>query len=136
MLNTRGGRTYLYILTLIKYHELNVRWSFKGNYPLTESLTVNNIEVDSTVREGRDHYLVSFNVQCNLMCETKQEITYRNYKDLSLPAFQENILSSSELFLQKSKGFNFEASIKLYENIFKDVVNNHAPLVTKIVNSL
>ena len=101
-----------------------------------EFLNVNNIEVDSTVREGRDHYLVSFNVQCNLMCETKQEITYRNYKDMSLPAFQENILNSSELFLQKSKGFDFETSIKLYENIFKSVVDNHAPLITKIVNSL
>ena len=101
-----------------------------------ELVNVNNIDVDSTVRDGRDHYLISFNVQCNLICETKQEITYRNYKDLDIPSFHDNISKSNQLFLQQSKGANFEKSIKLYENIFKDVVDNHAPLVTKFVNSL
>ena len=72
-----------------------------------ELVNVNNIDVDSTVRDGRDHYLISFNVQCNLICETKQEITYRNYKDLDIPSFHDNISKSNQLFLQQSKGANF-----------------------------
>ena len=39
-------------------------------------------------------------------------------------------------FYSNQRVLILKKSIKLYENIFKDVVDNHAPLVTKFVNSL
>ena len=100
-----------------------------------EFTTLNDIYVDPTVREGRDHYLVSFNIMCNLVTETKQKITFRNYKDVVLSNFHNDISSSSQIILKESVGLTFEESINLYTSVFKNVVNSHAPFISIEVNS-
>ena len=100
-----------------------------------EHVNISDILVDSTVRDGRDHYLISFNVMCNLISKTKQEITYRNYKDVVLPTFINDVADCSETFLNESYDIDFKASVNLYEQTFKTLVDNHAPLVNKMVNS-
>ena len=100
-----------------------------------EHITVNNILVDSTVRDGKDHYLISFDVICKLISVARQKLTYRNYKDVVISSFHDDIKSSNQIFLNESSGQNFGNSIEIYGNIFKNVVENHAPLVTTNVNS-
>ena len=100
-----------------------------------EHINLRDIEVDSTVRDGRDHYLISFTIMSNLCCENKQEISFRNYKDVVLPTFLNDMANSNQTFLNESSDIDFKSSIELYENIFKSVVDIHAPLITKVVNT-
>ena len=49
----------------------------------------------------------------NLCCEHKQEISFRNYKDMVLPTPLNDMANSNQTFLNESSGIVFKSSIKL-----------------------
>ena len=81
-----------------------------------------------------DHSIVFFKIQCNLESKGKQEIRFRNLKNVDLSSFQNDIANNSNNFQTNCNAADFEESLSLFNQIFGETVNNHAPLVTKSVD--
>ena len=77
-----------------------------------------------------DHFLVSFKLESELVKKEKQKIKYRKLKSINLQSFEKD-LKNSELYQCESEDVNFLA--KLYDRTLNDLLNKHAPEVTKLV---
>ena len=95
-------------------------------------LTITDIDVEKPDRS--DHYLIFFQILCNIESDVKREITFRNIKNVDLNNFRNDIRQASDLFLQTYDVNNFSHSLSLFSNVFGEVVDSHAPLITKKVD--
>ena len=80
-----------------------------------------------------DHSLVFFKMNCNLESKDKREITFRNFKNVDVASFRNDIANNLDGFLNTSSDENFEESVSLFNQVFGEIVNQHAPLITKLV---
>ena len=101
-----------------------------------ECISIKDIVVDSTHTLGSDHAMIYFNILCNLESSTKQEITFRDLKKVDLPLFQTDISIGTDKYLSEADGTDFKSCVDLYCNIYSDTVNKHAPVISKVVNSV
>ena len=101
-----------------------------------ECISIKDIVVDSTHTLGSDHAMIYFNILCNIESSTKQEITFRDLKKVDLPLFQTDISIGTDKYLSEADGTDFKSCVDLYCNIYSDTVNKHAPVISKVVNSV
>ena len=103
-------------------------------------ITICDITVDTEERPGsdisRDHYMISFKLMCNIAVIEKREIHYRDYKNLVLPNFHADIINCNETYVMNADANDFKSSLDLYVNTYSNIVNNHAPVVNKLVNAV
>ena len=78
-----------------------------------------------------DHHLVFFGLETELVEKQKKTVTYRKLKAINLQSF-ENDLKNSELYQCESEDVNFLAN--LYDRTLTDLLNKHAPEITKMVS--
>lgn len=95
-------------------------------------LTIDNIYVEKPDRS--DHFMIFFEILCDIESNSKREITFRNFKNVDLQNFKSDIINASNLFLESFDKTNFPNSLSLFNEVFGDVVESHAPLITKQVD--
>ena len=79
-----------------------------------------------------DHRLVSFRLETELVEQQKKKtVTYRKLKAINLQSFEKD-LKNSELYQCESEDANFLAN--LYDRTLTDLLNKHAPEITKMVS--
>jgi hypothetical protein len=64
----------------------------------------------------------------------KKEITFRNLNNVDIVSFKNDIASNINNFLSNCNLDNFEHTVSLFNQIFGEIVNSYAPLVTKSVD--
>ena len=96
-------------------------------------LTISNINIEKPDRS--DHFQIFFDLHCNIKINSKKEITFRNVKNVDLASFKQDIHNASNLFIQTCDKNNFQSSLLLFNQIFGDIVESHAPLITKQVDT-
>ena len=101
-----------------------------------DQITLGDIVVDSHERPGSDHFMIYFEFMCNISVLETKEICYRDFKNIVLPNFHADIARCNEMYLCEADVNDFRSSIDLYFNTYTNVVNNHAPIVSKVVNSV
>ena len=99
-----------------------------------ESITINNVHIDTTAMLS-DHHPILFNVEQQIACSEKKTVTYRNVKDVVIADLNADLANDSLTFVQNADGNNFHASLSLYNNIFENTINKHAPLSTKTIHA-
>ena len=72
-------------------------------------------------------------MHCNFSSSNKKQINFRNLKNVNLEVFKSDIENSLNNFLSNANANNFEESVSLFKDIFGNIVNSHAPVVTKTV---
>ena len=95
-------------------------------------LQISNIHVEKP--DKSDHSLIFFSVTCNLATKAKKNITFRKLRNVNHTDLKKDIDSASNLFLASKNEVNFEQSVTLFNQIFEEVVDTHAPKITKSVN--
>ena len=98
-------------------------------------VTIKDIVVDSVDNLGSDHSIVYFKLFYNIQASKREEISYRNYKDMDMHQFQSDIGEVTNNFISEAHGDNFMDAVDLYSDMYESIVNRHAPLVTKVVNT-
>lgn len=103
-----------------------------------ECISINDVVVDtnSTDKLGSDHYIIYFNILCNLESSTRNEITFRDLKKVNMPLFHADISLSTNKYLSEADGSDFKSCVNLYSKIYSDTVNKHAPIISKVVNTV
>ena len=84
--------------------------------------------------EKSDHSLIFFKMRSNLESCENREISFRNFNTVDSNAFSTDIQTGVDTFLTGCNSDSFEESFLLFDNIFGEIVNSHAPLVTKSVS--
>ena len=95
-------------------------------------LTIENISVE--IPDRSDHYMIFFEILCNIESNSKREITFRNIKNVDMQNFKNDIKNASNLFTESCDKNNFSSSLSLFNDIFGDIVDSHAPLIKKQVD--
>ena len=95
-------------------------------------LTVSNIDVHNP--QLSDHSPIFFNLESNIQTDLKREVTFRNYKNVNLENFKKDIDVASNSFIQNCDENNFTHSLNIFNQLMSEVVNSHAPLITKLVD--
>ena len=90
---------------------------------------VDNIDVLS------DHFMIHFDLCYQIKISEKQEISYRNYKDVVIADFHNDLKNDSDTFFANADCNNFNSSLNMFNNIFGKTVNNHAPMLTKTIQN-
>ena len=94
-------------------------------------LSISDILIEKPDRS--DHFLVFFQISCQLDCSSKKQISFRNLKNVDLNVFRNDIENKVDYFLSNSNVNNFEETVLLFKEVFSSVVNAHAPIMTKTV---
>ena len=103
-----------------------------------QCLTISEVVIDSNndYNIGSDHYIIHFNILCNLESLTKNEITFRDFKKVNMPLFQADMSLSTQKYLSEADSSDFKSCVNLYFDIYSETVNKHAPIVSKVVNTV
>ena len=88
-------------------------------------------EVHVTDPQLSDHYLVSFRLHTELVKYRKKKVQYRKLKAINLDSFERD-LKNSDLFHCNSE--DVDILTNLYDTTLKDLLNKHAPEITKLVS--
>ena len=91
-------------------------------------LHVSNLLVEDV--QLSDHYMISFNVDVEVVKQETKTITYRNLKGVDTAKFSEELVSK---LLQDHGISSFGERINSYNSTVKDMVNDYAPLLTKTI---
>ena len=97
-------------------------------------ITVSNLIVDPVDRPGSDHYIIYFEIMCNIAVTERQQVHFRDYKNLSLPEFSTDIINKTCQYIDVANVNDFKSSLDLFNNTYGGIVDKHAPLVSKVVN--
>lgn len=101
-----------------------------------DCIMVNNVEVDNSDIDKSDHSLIYFNILSNIeSCSTKV-LSYRDFNSVDMPLFHADISLGTAKYLSEASNLDFKSCIELYNNIYSDTVNKHAPIITKVVNAV
>ena len=98
-----------------------------------DCIDVCNFLVDSSDPIS-DHFMISFDICLQIKSVEKREISYRNVKDVDIDVFQADLVDGTANFTNIADGNDFHSSLSSFQNIFAEVVNKHAPVITKTVN--
>ena len=99
-------------------------------------INISDIIIDSADRPGSDHFLVNFNVMCNVESVEKREINYRDVKNVDMHEFLSDISIDTNRYITEADPNNFCSSIELFFDIYGNTVDRHAPVITKQVNTV
>ena len=100
-----------------------------------DCVVINDIVVDSTDIEKCDHSIIYFKLFYNIHAPKREEISFRNLKNVNMPQFQSDIVGDTNKFICDANGNDFLSSVKLYFDIYGSTVDRHAPLINKMVNT-
>lgn len=101
-----------------------------------ECVTMNDIVVDSVDNLGSDHSIIYFKLSYNIQTPKREEISFRNFKNIDMNKFQSDIADATNNFISDANENNFLAAVELYNNMYESVVDIHAPITTKVVSTL
>jgi hypothetical protein len=96
---------------------------------------INICDIHVEKPDRSDHSIIFFKVKANLETKRNHTISFRNFKNVNLVSFKNDVVSQSNLFLSNCNNLDFVESLSMFNQIFGEIVNNHAPLVTKSVDS-
>ena len=99
------------------------------------TITVSNVIVDPDDRPGSDHYIVYFEIMCNIAVTERKPVHFRDYKNICLPDFHADIVNNTFRYVEEADKNNFKSSLDLFNDIYSETVDRHAPLVSKVVNA-
>lgn len=94
-------------------------------------LNISNLIVEKPNKS--DHSCIYFSLHCNFQTNIKKQITYRNQKNVDIDSFKTEIESISKQFVTSCGDESFEHSFIRFSQMFGEVVESHAPVVTKSV---
>ena len=95
-----------------------------------DCITINDIVVDNTDTLGSDHYFIYFKIAV----PERKEITFRNFKNIDMPQFLSDISDVTNDFISGANG-DFLSSVNLYSDVYRAILDRHAPLISKVVNT-
>ena len=95
-------------------------------------LTICDINVE--IPDKSDHSVIFFQMYCNIDRNQKKEICFRNFGNVDTQLFKNDIATSINIFLDNVDETVFENAVLAFNQIFGEIVNSHAPVVTKTVN--
>ena len=95
-------------------------------------LTVGDIDVHNP--QLSDHSPIFFNLESNIQTDVKREVTFRNFKNVNLDNFKKDIEVASSSFIQNCDENNFTQSLTIFNQLLSEVVDSHAPLISKLVD--
>lgn len=94
-------------------------------------LNISNLTVEKPNKS--DHSCIYFNLHCNFQNNIKKQITFRNIKNVNIESFKTQIESISEQFVSSCSDESFEQLFIRFSQMYGEVVESHAPVVTKSV---
>ena len=94
-------------------------------------LDISDIYIEKPDRS--DHSLIFFLMNCNLESNHKRQISFRNVKNVDIDSFRSDIETNLDVYLSNCNVENFSESVSLFNRVFGEIVNLHAPLITKSV---
>ena len=94
-------------------------------------LDISDIYIEKPDRS--DHSLIFFKMNCNLESNHKRQISFRNVKNVDIDSFRSDIETNLDVYLSNCNVENFSESVSLFNQVFGEIVNLHAPLITKSV---
>ena len=97
-----------------------------------ECINVSNVSVDNIDRIS-DHFIVHFDVCCEIKCSKKKEISYRNIKNIVESKFLSDLTSDTTDFTTSADRNNFYSSLQLFNTTFANTIERHAPIITKVI---
>ena len=99
-----------------------------------ECIIIKDIHVDSTDLIHSDHYCIYFKLFYNMYTSTREEITYRNFKNVDMSQFKEDIIVDTNNYVREANGYDFDSCVQLYFDMYGSTVDRHAPVIKKVVN--
>ena len=81
---------------------------------------------------GSDHNLIKTVNNFEAMQSVKEKIQYRNYKNIDLENFKRDILNSK--LCNPGDYVDVSNAVNVYDSCLTELINNHAPLISKFVN--
>ena len=100
----------------------------------SDGLGIKDVNVDSSNILGGDHHMLYFSVLCSIESCVRKQITYRNYKQVNMPDFDADILIDTNKYLMEADNTDFQSCVNLYNNLYSNTVDKHAPIITTLVN--
>ena len=97
----------------------------------TEDIIISDVNVQDV--SISDHFLVSFSIECRVRKSYTKTITYRKIKSVNQDEFNRNVSESFDNDFIISNNFDFKQSIDYYNTTMKNLLDKHAPEVTKII---
>ena len=97
----------------------------------TEDIIISDVNVQDV--SISDHFLVSFSIECCVRKSYSKTITYRKIKSVNQDEFNRNVSESFDNDFIISNNFDFKQSIDYYNTTMKNLLDKHAPEVTKII---
>ena len=101
-----------------------------------ECITIHDIVVESIDALTSDHSIIYFKVCFNIETSCKEEIRYRDYKSVNMSQFQTEIATTTEKYVNEANGEDFLSCVNLYSDMYSSIVDSHAPVITKVVNTV
>ena len=101
-----------------------------------DSVILNDIIVDSIDTLNSDHFPIYFKLLCNIESSVKQEISYRNFKNINMPVFHADISNDTDKYLTEADASDFKSCVDLFNNVYGSTVDIHAPVINKVVNTV
>ena len=99
--------------------------------------TLLNIEDVQVLQfDKSDHSLIFFNISGDLEVNDKRNVRYRNFKQVDIDSFKNDISRNVETYLGNCDSEIFSNSINTFNEIFKNVVDSHAPIINKSVQNV
>ena len=100
-----------------------------------QCVNVCNFKVDD-IDVLSDHFMIHFDLCYPIRILKKQELSYRNVKGVVMPDFHTDLKNDCDTFLARADCNNFNSSLDMFNNIFGNTVNNHAPVLTKTIQNV
>ena len=91
------------------------------------ALNVRNLIVEDV--QLSDHYLISFEVDVEVVKQETKTITYRNFKGVNMERFSEELVTK----LQDNDLRSFGEKVTVYNSTVRNMVNDYAPQLTKTI---
>ena len=91
------------------------------------ALKVNNLLVEDM--QLSDHYMISFDINVEMVKQETKTITYRNFKGVDMVKFSEELVSK----LQDDSRSSFGDKVNAYNTTVKGMVDDYAPQLTKTI---
>ena len=106
-----------------------------------DQIFVNTWELDVLVKEVvdvniSDHFPICFDLPLSSnTIPQKKNITYRKLRQIDMIDFEQKVIGNLEVALANSTELNFHQHYTVYSNVISKVLDEVAPLTTKVVKS-
>ena len=83
-----------------------------------------------------DHYPITFHThQFSMSVKVKEEITFRDFKGINMDMFTSDLVAAISSYSMDQNG-NFESLVSEFNECMGSILNNHAPIKTKIISKV